>query len=268
MPSKPRPATSLATALMGDAIATNLFLVGYAFQLGRIPVSLGAFEQAIALNGRQIEMNKRAFSWGRLAAHDLDRVRELARPLLRGDAATGEAQPRTRQGRMGQSAEELRLYAGRGLAKRYRKFVDGVAERETALGIQDDALSSAVARYYYKLLAVKDEFEVARLWTDGSFQRQLALRLAACLCWRLAWLLPLRPSCFLSSVWPLSRLLPARPSPWLLHCRPVACRPVTCLRRPGISRLPWRHPAPRSPWRGAGRRSSSASLRSDPGLPR
>ena len=73
-------ATAIATALVGDAIATNLFLVGYAFQLGRIPVSLGAFDRAIELNGRQIAMNRRAFAWGRLAAHDMAKVQEIARP--------------------------------------------------------------------------------------------------------------------------------------------------------------------------------------------
>ena len=166
-------ATALATALMGDAIATNLFLVGYAFQIGRIPVSLGAFEQAIVLNGRQIEMNKRAFAWGRLAAHDMQKVQTLARPLLRGDAATRDAEPQTRDALIENRVAELTLYSGPRLAKRYQSLVDRVAEQEHRIGMQDDALSTAVARYYYKLLAVKDEFEVARLWTDGSFQQQL-----------------------------------------------------------------------------------------------
>ena len=166
-------ATALATALMGDAIATNLFLVGYAFQRGRLPVSLGALERAIELNGRQIELNKRALAWGRLAAHDETKVQEIARPLLRGSEDGGPAQLETCEEITEHRAADLQGYGGSGLVTRYRRLVDRVAERERALGSERSELSTAVARYAYKLLAVKDEYEVARLWTDGEFQQQL-----------------------------------------------------------------------------------------------
>ncbi|MEZ4216457.1 MAG: indolepyruvate ferredoxin oxidoreductase family protein [Myxococcota bacterium] len=169
------PATALATALLGDAIATNLFLVGYAFQLGRIPVSLGALERAIELNGQAVAMNKRALAWGRLAAHDIEKVRAIAKPLLRGAAEGGEAaREKTLDELVEHRAAELRAYQGRGLAKRYRRLVDRARERERALGNGSEAFARAVAQAFFPLLAIKDEYEVARLWTDGSFERQLA----------------------------------------------------------------------------------------------
>ena len=167
-------ATSLATALMGDAIATNLFLVGYAYQLGRLPISLGALTRAIELNGRQIEMNMRALNWGRLAAHDPEKVQQIARPLLRGDSDSGTALLTTADEILEHRSEELRRYSGARMAKRYRQLVGRAIERERAIDTGETALSVAVARYYFKLLAVKDEYEVARLWTEGGFQEQLA----------------------------------------------------------------------------------------------
>jgi indolepyruvate ferredoxin oxidoreductase len=166
-------ATALATALMGDAIATNLFLVGFAFQRGLLPVSLGALERAIELNGRQIEMNKRALAWGRLAAHDAPKVDEAARPLLRGAADPTAGLLQTLDEIVEHRSDELRRYSGRHMTRRYRKLVGRVTEHEHKLADSDDALSIAVARYFFKLLAVKDEYEVARLWTDGEFQQQL-----------------------------------------------------------------------------------------------
>src|SRR5207237_829123 len=70
-------ATGIASALMGDSIATNAFMLGFAFQKGAIPLSLEAILRAIEINGAAIEMNKQAFTWGRLAAHDLARVRSV-----------------------------------------------------------------------------------------------------------------------------------------------------------------------------------------------
>jgi indolepyruvate ferredoxin oxidoreductase len=166
-------ATALATALMGDAIATNLFLVGYAFQRGRLPVSLGALDRAIELNGRQIEMNKRAFAWGRLAAHDEARVQEITRPLVRGGQEEGAATPQTRDEVIAHRSEDLLRYGGEPIVARYRALLDRVIAAEQAVTPASEALSLAVARYYHKLLAVKDEYEVARLWTDGTFREQL-----------------------------------------------------------------------------------------------
>ena len=86
-------ATGLATALMGDSIATNSFMLGFAFQRGAIPLSLEAIMKAIDLNGAAIEMNKLAFSWGRLAAHDLQRV-DQRRTLQEFGRGAGQAHAR------------------------------------------------------------------------------------------------------------------------------------------------------------------------------
>ena len=162
------PVTELARALMGDAIYTNAFLLGYAFQLGRLPVSLGALERAMELNARAVDANKRAFAWGRLAAHDRAAVERAAQPGMR----DREAETDTLQAMVERRAEFLTGYQNRRYAQRYRELVERVAERERALGA-GDLLARAVARYYFKVLAYKDEYEVARLFTDDSFRRQL-----------------------------------------------------------------------------------------------
>jgi indolepyruvate ferredoxin oxidoreductase len=161
-------ATALATALLGDAIYTNSFLLGYAFQLGRLPVSLAALHRAIELNGRAVEQNRRAFAWGRLAVHAPAAVEEAAKPGRRDAGASAE----TLEELVAHRSEQLVHYQNHRYARRYRRRVERVATREKELGV-GDALSRAVARYAYKLMAVKDEYEVARLFTDGTFQRQL-----------------------------------------------------------------------------------------------
>jgi indolepyruvate ferredoxin oxidoreductase len=164
-------ATRLATALLGDALAANLFLLGYALQRGRVPVGLPALHRAIELNGRAVEMNRRALAWGRLAAHDLAAVEAAARPALRASQAGESA--RTLAETIEQRAEFLVAYQGEKLARRYRALVDRVILREREAVPGREALALAVARYYFKLLAYKDEYEVARLYTNGEFQRQL-----------------------------------------------------------------------------------------------
>src|SRR5690606_18405773 len=123
------PATELATALLGDALATNLFLVGLALQQGRLPVSLAALERAIELNGRAVAMNKRALAWGRLAAVDLEAVRRAARlaPCAAdaGDDALDELVARR--------AALLTAYQSPRYAARYRALVARVAQRERAV---------------------------------------------------------------------------------------------------------------------------------------
>jgi len=169
------PATAWATALLGDAIATNMLLLGYAFQLGRVPVSLPALERAIALNGRAVEMNLRAFSWGRLAAHDPQAVERAVRSIHTdwqdGGDVTGEE---SLDALLSRRVEHLTRYQSRRYARRYQTQVQRVAEAERAVGDGSDALARAVARSYAKLLAYKDEYEVARLYTDDSFRRQIA----------------------------------------------------------------------------------------------
>jgi len=164
------PATALATALFGDAIATNLFLVGYALQLGKLPIGRGALERAIELNDRAVAQNKRALAWGRLAAHDLAAVERVARPALR-PAAAGRASSLDEV--VARRVAFLTGYQDAALARRYAALVERAAARERERAPGRSGLALAVARYYAKLLAYKDEYEVARLYSDGSFRAQL-----------------------------------------------------------------------------------------------
>jgi len=164
------PATEIATALFGDSIATNLFLLGYAFQLGRLPVSAEGLDRAVVLNGRAVDLNRRAFGWGRLAAA---RPELVERALVGSHRSDEEPEELTLEGVVAARERFLRSYQSARYAQRYRALVERVADKETDLGL-GDRLAGAVAHYYFKLLARKDEYEVARLWTDGSFRRQLA----------------------------------------------------------------------------------------------
>jgi len=164
-------ANELAVALLGDALASNMLLLGTAWQRGKLPVSRAALDRAIVLNGRGVEMNRRAFAWGRLLAHDPEAVRHAAKPLLREASAPADA---TLEALVAKRAEFLTAYQGAAYAARYRKLIARVAERERQVLHGHDELARATARYYFKLLAYKDEYEVARLYSDGSFAAQVA----------------------------------------------------------------------------------------------
>jgi len=154
-------ASRLATRLMGDAIATNAFLLGYAWQKGWVPVSLDALEQAIELNGVAVEMNHQALLWGRRAAHDPAAVERFA------SGGRVAARPAGLEAIVAQRVEILTAYQDRTLARRYRALVERVRSAESALG--SIRLAEAVAHGYFKLLAYKDEYEVARLYADPRF---------------------------------------------------------------------------------------------------
>jgi indolepyruvate ferredoxin oxidoreductase len=159
-------ASSLATGLLGDSLASNLFTVGYAFQKGWMPLSADAIEQAITLNGVAIDFNKQAFLWGRRAAHDLASVEKLV-------AAPVEEKPLTSQELTALRTNELTQYQNAAYADRYCDRVTRIrtAEAEKAPGMS--GLTVAVEQAYFKLLATKDEYEVARLFTDGRFEKRL-----------------------------------------------------------------------------------------------
>jgi indolepyruvate ferredoxin oxidoreductase len=161
-------ATKLATALMGDSIAANLFMMGYAWQKGRIPLSEAALLRAIELNGVGVEPNKKSFLWGRRAAVDLKRVEKVATPTQ----AIVVQMPVSLDNVINKRVEFLTAYQDGAYAALYTELVAKVRAAETAQGL-GNKLSTAVAKYYFKLMAYKDEYEVARLYTDGKFVEQL-----------------------------------------------------------------------------------------------
>jgi len=169
--------TRLATALLGDAIAANLFMLGYAWQRGLVPLSAAAIERAIELNEVAVEQNKAAFAWGRVAAVDPARLEAAIEPAI---GPTG-APPVSR--RLSGSLEELvarRIdelveYQDERYARRYAAAVERVKAAERALvgGEGRLALTEAVARNLFRLMAYKDEYEVARLYTSDEFVARL-----------------------------------------------------------------------------------------------
>jgi indolepyruvate ferredoxin oxidoreductase len=164
-------ATKLATGLMGDSIATNLFMVGYAYQRGLLPLGEASIVRAIELNGAAVEANKQSFNWGRLAAIE---------PATVAAAAIPSAKPESQ--RLSESLDELierrrtflTAYQDSAYAARYLGLVEKVRTAEAAKQPGMTDLTEAVARYYFKLLAIKDEYEVARLYAETDFTQRVA----------------------------------------------------------------------------------------------
>jgi len=150
-------ATRLAEGLFGSHLAVNLFVVGAAWQAGLLPLSQGSLEEAIRLNGVEAERNLQVFLWGRKYYHDAAWVEEFVAPRRKSESSEDPVELRVR---------ELTTYQSAGWAREYREFVDKVTAAEPAL-------REVVARNLYKLMAYKDEYEVARLLTKGEFGRKL-----------------------------------------------------------------------------------------------
>jgi indolepyruvate ferredoxin oxidoreductase len=158
----------LAVALLGNSIGANMFMLGYAYQLGALPLSAEAIEKAIEMNGEAVPMNLAAFSYGRRAAVDPAAVEALVTP-----------QPRLENDslKLSQSFDEtverrikfLTAYQSARYARRYRAWVDKVRAAEALKVPGQTELAESVARYLFKLMAYKDEYEVARLYSDTSF---------------------------------------------------------------------------------------------------
>ncbi len=164
-------ASTLAGALLGDAMATNIFLLGYAWQRGLVPLGEAALLTAIERNETAVAMNLAAFRWGRRAAHDLARVQALV-----DKSATPEPDRELSQDLTDMVARRydyLTDYQNRAYADRYLALVERVKAAEAHCLGHVDALSEAVARNYFKVLAVKDEYEVARLHSNGDFLRHI-----------------------------------------------------------------------------------------------
>ncbi|CAN0588309.1 unnamed protein product [Ectocarpus sp. 12 AP-2014] len=165
-------AGGLAKALMADGMAVNLFTVGFAYQQGLLPLSAQSIERAIELNNVSVEKNKQAFLWGRRAAHDLEKVLAFPAPKAAG-AQTVQVMETTDQ-LIDRNKAHLTDYQNAALARRYEKLVRGAEKTiSTRLG-RDPMLLRAIAESYAKVLAYKDEYEVARLFSNGSLRKQLA----------------------------------------------------------------------------------------------
>ncbi|MEK9662549.1 MAG: DUF6537 domain-containing protein, partial [Alphaproteobacteria bacterium] len=161
-------ASRLATTLLGDSIATNLFMLGFAWQQGMVPLSSEALMHAIELNGVAVDFNKDAFLWGRRAAVDAEAVARIAEPavplrLREHETAT------SLEDIVAQRIRYLTAYQDEAYARRYKDMVVRVQRAEAERARDTSGLAETVARYYFKLLAYKDEYEVARLYTDGAF---------------------------------------------------------------------------------------------------
>lgn len=161
-------ATELATHLMGDSIASNMFLLGFALQRGLLPVSRAALEEAIRLNGVSVDFNLRALLWGRRAALNPEQVevaagrQEVVAPMERFEDIIADRKRR------------LAAYQSKRYAQDYEAFLNEIKLAEQQLSADSSLpFSRVVARSLFKLMAYKDEYEVARLYSDGSFERYL-----------------------------------------------------------------------------------------------
>jgi indolepyruvate ferredoxin oxidoreductase len=165
-------ATRTATALFGNSLGANMFLLGVAFQHGGLPLSAEAVEKAIELNGQAVAMNVAAFRWGRRAAHQPAFVRDLV--ARSGGAAALPSLAQTLDDIVARRVEFLTAYQNAAYAKRYADRIAQLQAAEAKAVPGSAAVTEAAARNLFKLMAIKDEYEVARLYTDGSFAKQLS----------------------------------------------------------------------------------------------
>jgi indolepyruvate ferredoxin oxidoreductase len=160
-------AEAMASTFMGDTLYINPMLLGYAWQKGWVPLTLASLMRAIELNGVQVQANQTAFAWGRQAAHDWASVQRLLAPAQTITLHKRESVAQLVERR----AEFLTAYQNAAYAGRYRQLVAQVQTAEASLG--KTSLTEAVARNLFKLMAYKDEYEVARLHSDPAFQHKL-----------------------------------------------------------------------------------------------
>ncbi|MCC7166702.1 MAG: 2-oxoacid:acceptor oxidoreductase family protein, partial [Rhodospirillales bacterium] len=165
-------ASRLAGELLGDTLAANLFLVGFAWQKGLLPLSRASIERAIELNGAMVEFNQRSFLWGRRAAVDLARVTQIAEP--------SESIPEdwvlstTLDERIARRQAFLTEYQDAAYGRRYAERLSRLRQAEAAKTPGHSGLAEAAAQSLFALMAIKDEYEVARLFTHPTFERALA----------------------------------------------------------------------------------------------
>ncbi len=264
-------AQALAEAFLGDSIVSNILALGYAWQRGLVPVSAAALLRAIELNAVGVENNKLAFSLGRLAAADPQAVaRLLSEPLPR-DVPAGD----TLEAIVARGVAHLTGYQDARYARRFADFVARVRTREASLGLDPSLpFTRAVARSLLRLMAYKDEYEVARLYTDGEFLKTLRQQFEGdprlefymappllarakdsrrarsgwgagccrrCACWR--WASACEAACSTSSATRRSAAWSARSSPGTAGASKSSCRcwtPIACSWPPRSPRCPCR----------------------------
>ncbi len=165
----------IATALLGDSIAANMFMLGFAYQRGLIPIAAESIEAAIELNGAARQMNKDAFLWGRRTAVDAKAVeRILASRRAASGAGVSPVRAKTLEETIAVRKAFLTDYQDAAYAQRYVDLVEKVRTVESRTFAGSNALTEAVARYHFKLLAIKDEYEVARLHVNSGFLDNIA----------------------------------------------------------------------------------------------
>lgn len=162
-------AEKASTALLGDSIYANPMMLGYAWQKGKVPLSHASLMRAMELNGVQVARNQEAFEWGRRCAHDLEAVRAL----YQASQVIQFVKKPSLDEMLDKRVEFLTAYQNAAYAQQYRDFVAKVRAAEEPLA-KGTRLSQAVARYLFKLMAYKDEYEVARLHTDAAFTHKIS----------------------------------------------------------------------------------------------
>lgn len=162
-------ATRIAEGLFGNNVAANTMIVGYAWQKGLLPLDGSAFEAAIVANGAAVDLNKRAFAWGRLAAIDLPGVEQIA-----GIAKSAPIVPESLTALITRRIADLTAYQNAAYAADYAAMVEQARQAAASLGGKGDAFVRAVATQGYRLMAYKDEYEVARLYAAPAFREALA----------------------------------------------------------------------------------------------
>ena len=160
-------AHAYALRLFADSIASNMFMLGVAYQKGHVPIGADAIEQAIELNGAAVDMNRNAFRMGRLAIHDRAALDRLAGPKL--VATSHQPTPETLVEVVSHRAALLTDYQDAALAERYQKTIAWLEKTEAEKTPGRTGVAMAAAKGYYKLLAYKDEYEVGRLYASPNF---------------------------------------------------------------------------------------------------
>jgi indolepyruvate ferredoxin oxidoreductase len=161
--------TALATNLFGDAIATNLMLLGYSYQQGLLPVSGAAIERAIELNQVAVTQNLKSFRWGRLLSHDPEAVQRRAFE----DKVEALPLAQSLDEKNARRVAHLTAYQNKALADKFTKLVNQIETTENLVAPGSSKLTEAAAEAYFKLLAYKDEYEVARAYSDPTFMRKV-----------------------------------------------------------------------------------------------